>query len=63
MNSMNKEIYAVASEYNLATIELTNILIWKDSDFYDFNHMNPTGTQKLGLYLSDRIINVIDKNQ
>jgi lysophospholipase L1-like esterase len=62
LNSMNKEIYAVASEYNLPVIELTNAPIWTDADFYDFNHMDPTGTKKLGMYLAEKMIDILKSN-
>jgi lysophospholipase L1-like esterase len=47
LTGLNKVIFEVAGN-DLIVVELTNLPIWEQADFYDWYHMTPTGANKLG---------------
>ena len=47
MQKMNNVVEAIAREKGIPYIPLGDYRGWKDEDFYDFLHLNPSGTRKL----------------
>ena len=43
----------VCREENVLFFDLAAESIWEDEDFYDFSHMTPSGTRKVGIHLAE----------
>jgi len=54
LNELNKIIYEVAGDKYIV-VELTELRIWEDGDFYDFFHNTPSGAQKIGVEIYKQI--------
>ena len=54
LSEVNRVIYEVAGNKYIV-VELTELRIWNDNDFYDFMHMTPSGAQKVGFAIYEQI--------
>ncbi len=50
---------AVAAEKKVPFIDAGGYHEWTDADFYDFEHMTPQGSEKLGILLSNQLKKII----
>lgn len=55
MQRLNLTASQAAKNQNVLYIDLTNENLWEDDDFYDYFHMTPLGTRKVGKYLFDKL--------
>ena len=55
MNLLNKRTATVSHEKDCIFIDLAAELDVSEKDFYDFNHMNPSGCKRMGDYLYSKI--------
>jgi len=54
LNLLNEVVRDVSQNHYL-TIELTNLDIWNENDFYDWIHMTPNGTEKAARLMFDQL--------
>jgi hypothetical protein len=59
MRKLNAVTEAVAGEKDALFIDLASLDRWVDQDFYDFAHMTPQGTEKVGFLLYAALENII----
>jgi hypothetical protein len=59
MRKLNAVTEAVAGEKDALFIDLASLDRWVDQDFYDFAHMTPQGTKKVGFLLYAALENII----
>ena len=45
----------LCQQCGIVCIDLAKERIWNDSDFYDYEHMTPSGARKVGEYLYKKL--------
>lgn len=56
----NSVMETVSREEDVFFIDLAGESEWADDDFYDFYHMTPRGARKVGLYLFERLRDIVN---
>lgn len=59
MKKLNNVTKSVADEKKAFFVDLASQTIWDNSDFYDYTHMTPKGTKKVGNLLHDALKTII----
>lgn len=55
LTKMNRVLYELGEEFDISVVELTDLVIWNENDFYDFSHMTPQGAKKVGNEMAERL--------
>lgn len=55
MKKLDNVTKSVAAEKGALFVDLAGQNVWEDSDFYDFSHMTPQGTKKVGTLLYEAL--------
>lgn len=56
LRMLNQITFSICESENISYINLSDLEIWKDDDFYDYSHMTPKGVAKLGKVIFEALL-------